>query len=689
MARAVPFTAGLTVLFVLVLVHQSCSAKDGQRCAPSSCGNLNISYPFRLKDDPDPECGDHRYNLSCENNQAVLYLYVGKYFVREINYTGYKIRLVDSGIQEDNHSFIPRYFLNRPSFRWIYPLYSRSYPSIKTGGQCDSGFWTLDLPDVRSLGLFFLSCETQVNSEYYLDTSSCLKKGSESSPNSSLSHSKGYTYVTVGYNSLAELEVLCRIEQMSLTSWQLPAGEYYPTTCTDVYNEVTYGFELSWFQVYCDNFTDDGYCYLNDTSNLPVQCDNYSVPQFRWLFGDGRFTAPYFRHIGNRPLLELLLIIIVDIGQFVAPKLILGTPFVVWFLIYTWRRRHLSMYDAVEEFLQSHNNLMPIRYSYSEIKKMTKRFKDKLGEGGYGTVFKGKLRSGRLVAIKMLDKSKANGQDFMNEVATIGRIHHVNVVQLIGFCVEGSKRALVYEFMPKGSLNKFVCSEGSVLLSYEIMHDIALGVACGIEYLHRGCEMQILHFDIKPHNILLDDNFAPKVSDFGLAKLYSVDDDIVSMTAARGTLGYMAPELFYKNIGDVSYKADVYSFGMLLMEMLGKRNNLNASVDHSSQTYFPTWVYNQIEEGKHIEIEDATEAEKKISKKIIIVALWCIQMKPNDRPSMNEVVKMLEGEVECLQMPPKPFLSALDEGQMEDIGHNISQTCSSIQSDDSSQSIES
>jgi serine/threonine protein kinase len=105
-------------------------------------------------------------------------------------------------------------------------------------------------------------------------------------------------------------------------------------------------------------------------------------------------------------------------------------------LIYKWNRRHLSRYDVVEEFLQSHNNLMPIRYSYSEIRKITKRLKEKLGEGGYGTVFKRTLRSGRLVAIKMLGKSKANGQDFISEVATIGRIHHVNVVQLIGFCVE-------------------------------------------------------------------------------------------------------------------------------------------------------------------------------------------------------------------------------------------------------------
>jgi serine/threonine protein kinase len=211
---------------------------------------------------------------------------------------------------------------------------------------------------------------------------------------------------------------------------------------------------------------------------------------------------------------------------------------VIAFLIYKWRRRHLSMYDAIEEFLETHNNLMPIRYSYSEITKMTKSLKDKLGEGGYGTVCKGTLRSGCLVVIKMLGKSKANGQDFINEVATIGRIHHVNVVHLIGFYVQGSNRALIYEFMPKESLNKYIFSlEESVILSYKKIYDIAIGVARGIEYLHRGCDIQILHFDIKPHNILLDENFTPKVSDFGLAKLYPVDNNIVSLTAVRGTLG--------------------------------------------------------------------------------------------------------------------------------------------------------
>ncbi|KAF5462906.1 hypothetical protein F2P56_018873 [Juglans regia] len=289
---------------------------------------------------------------------------------------------------------------------------------------------------------------------------------------------------------------------------------------------------------------------------------------------------------------------------------------------------------------------------------MTKGFRERLGKGGFGIVFKGTLRSGRLVAVKILSQSKANGQDFINEIATIGRIHHVNIVQLIGFCVHGSKHDFIYEFMPNGSLNNHIFSSEANILKYEKTYDIALGVACKIEYLH-GCDMQILHFDIKPHNILLDENLKPKVSDFGLAKLYLVEDSIVPLTHARGTFGYMAPEMLYKNIGGVSYKADVYSFGMLLMEMVSRRKNLNASAEHLSQIYFHTWIYDQFHNEKNIEIQDATEDERKICKKMMIVALWCIQMKPTDCPSMNKVVKMLEGDVECLQVPLKPLQPSL------------------------------
>ncbi|KAG4212300.1 hypothetical protein ERO13_A02G156400v2 [Gossypium hirsutum] len=284
-------------------------------------------------------------------------------------------------------------------------------------------------------------------------------------------------------------------------------------------------------------------------------------------------------------------------------------------------------------------------------------------EGGYGSVFKGKLRSNLLVAVKLLGKAKTNGQDFISEVATIGRIHHVNVAKLVGFCVEGSKQALVYDFMPNGSLDKIIFSgENKITLTWQKTFEIATGVARGIEYLHRGCDTQILHFDIKPHNILLDENFVPKVSDFGLAKLYSVDDSIVSLTAARGTLGYIAPELVYKNIGGISYKADVYSFGMLLMEMIGKRKNLNEFVEHSSQTYFPSWVYDRFNQGEDIELGDAqlTSTEKTIVTKMIIAAFWCIQMKPIDRPSMSKVLEILDTDIKFLEMPPKPYQLLLE-----------------------------
>ncbi|KAK2999704.1 hypothetical protein RJ639_022960 [Escallonia herrerae] len=257
----------------------------------------------------------------------------------------------------------------------------------------------------------------------------------------------------------------------------------------------------------------------------------------------------------------------------------------------------------------------------------------------------------------MMGKSKATGQDFINEVATIGRIHHVNVVKLIGFCSNGPKCALIYDFMPNGSLEKYIFPrEGLIHLSYKKNFEISLGVARGIEYLHRGCDMQILHFDIKPHNILLDEDFTPKVSDFGLAKLYTSDHSIVTLTAARGTIGYMALELFYKNIGGVSYKADVYSFGMLLMEMAGKRKNFNSFTDNSNKVYFPPWVYGQLSEQREIDIDNATMEEKNMVKKMFIVAVWCIQIKPSDQPSMTKVVEMLEGGGELLQMPPKPFL---------------------------------
>ena len=159
----------------------------------------------------------------------------------------------------------------------------------------------------------------------------------------------------------------------------------------------------------------------------------------------------------------------------------------------------------------------PTRFSYADLKRITNQFRDELGQGAYGTVFKGKLTNEIAVAVKLLNNSIGEGEEFINEVGTMARIHHVNVVRLIGFCADGFRRALVYDYLPNDSLQKFISSADSRnhFLGWERLNRVALGIAKGIEYLHQGCDQRILHFDIKPQNILLDNEFNPKISDLG------------------------------------------------------------------------------------------------------------------------------------------------------------------------------
>lgn len=317
----------------------------------------------------------------------------------------------------------------------------------------------------------------------------------------------------------------------------------------------------------------------------------------------------------------------------------------------------------VEAFLRSCGSLAPKRYSYSDIKKMTNSLACKLGQGGFGSVYKGEISDGHLVAVKLLSELKSNGEEFINEVASISRTCHVNIVTLLGFCYEGPKRALVYEFMPNGSLDKFISHQESpnranLNLEWKTIFQIAVGIARGLEYLHSGCTTRILHLDIKPHNILLDEDFCPKISDFGLAKLCQRKESIISMTGARGTVGYIAPEVFCRNFGGVSHKSDVYSYGMLVLEMVGgRKNNIDIQESNASEIYFPDWIYENLEQGKcQLLLQVTTDEEQEIARKMIIVSMWCIQTNPSNRPSISKVVEMLEGSLQSLEIPPKPFL---------------------------------
>ncbi|KAA3464664.1 rust resistance kinase Lr10-like [Gossypium australe] len=588
-------------------------AGKSNHCGPSVCGNVNISHPFRLKGQPH-RCGDRRFELECKRNRTSFPMKYGNFYVLNISYAPQTLRLVDVNLVDGNcsipHSSIVDY----------------SY-------QEDIIWYGADT-------MYLVNCTTRMkSSSVYVDASRC--------PTNSSSSPWTYFYFPVSFPNRSDFHHSCRF----IAQFPVMLSNISGLSPSYIYKNLLEGFEVSWYLPY------------RFWPSNPILKVN--------LFPRPTFLCYLYKIIMNADL-SLCMPLDGQAGILLA-RTLLGIFCLITLVIRKLRRRHLSMDDNIENFLQSQNNLIPIRYSYSEIKRITEGFKIKLGQGGYGSVFKGKLRSGRLVAIKMLDKSKADGEDFINEVATIGRIHHINVVQLIGFCVERSKQALVYDFMVNGSLDKIIFSKENCTLSWQKLFEVALGVARGIEYLHRGCQMQILHFDIKPHNILLDENFIPKVSDFGLAKLYSVDDSIISLTAARGTLGYIAPELFYKNIGGISYKADIYSFGMLLMEMVGRRKNLNAFDDHSSQIYFPSWIYDRFEQRKNIELGDVTEVEDKIARKMIMVAFWCIQMNPTNRPSMSKVLEMLENELGDLELPSRPSLFSLQKSIEDHVSKNVSE----------------
>ncbi|KAJ9562118.1 hypothetical protein OSB04_007278 [Centaurea solstitialis] len=340
---------------------------------------------------------------------------------------------------------------------------------------------------------------------------------------------------------------------------------------------------------------------------------------------------------------------------------IAGIMLLLCVILYRKKRLWQTQKDAnhqIEMFIRNYGTLSPKRYKYSEIKKMTNSFQVKLGQGGYGSVYKGQLPDGHLVAVKLLGEATGDGEDFINEVASISRTSHVNVVTLLGFCIEGKKRTLMYEFMPNGSLDKFLRGDDTHL-DWNMLFLIAKGIAKGLEYLHQGCNTRIVHFDIKPHNILLDEEFVPKISDFGLAKLCKKKESIVSVMGARGTVGYMAPEVFFKSLGGASHKSDVYSYGMMVLEMTGACKNINANVTSTSETYFPDCIYKQIESGNNLGINGVTsKEEEELARKMVTTSLWCIQYDLSDRPSISKVVEMLEGSSQSLQVPPKRFWSS-------------------------------
>ncbi|KAL6880130.1 hypothetical protein ACP4OV_011695 [Aristida adscensionis] len=298
-----------------------------------------------------------------------------------------------------------------------------------------------------------------------------------------------------------------------------------------------------------------------------------------------------------------------------------------------------------------------ISFRYVDLQHATKNFSDKLGGGSFGSVFKGYLSDSVVVAVKRLDGACQGEKQFRAEVSSIGIIQNVNLVKLVGFCCEGDKRLLVYEHMPNRSLDAHLFRNHDSVLNWTIRYQIALGVARGLAYLHHGCRDCIIHCDIKPENILLDVSFVPKIADFGMAKFIGRNFSR-AVTTMRGTMGYLAPEWISGMA--ITSKVDVYSYGMLLLEIIsGSRNSGEVSSSDSGDVrYFPVHVAHKLLEGDVGSLVDANvngDVKLEEVERLCKVACWCIQDNDFARPTMGEVVQFLEGVCEP-DIPPVPRL---------------------------------
>ncbi|KHN45761.1 Putative LRR receptor-like serine/threonine-protein kinase [Glycine soja] len=290
----------------------------------------------------------------------------------------------------------------------------------------------------------------------------------------------------------------------------------------------------------------------------------------------------------------------------------------------------------------------PTKYRYSDLKAATKNFneKNKLGEGGFGAVYKGTMKNGKVVAVKKLISGDFNKVDdeFESEVTLISNVHHRNLVRLLGCCSEGQERILVYQYMANTSLDKFLFGKRKGSLNWKQRYDIILGTARGLTYLHEEFHVSIIHRDIKSGNILLDEQLQPKISDFGLAKLLPEDQSHVR-TRVAGTLGYTAPE--YVLHGQLSEKADTYSYGIVALEIISGQKSTDVKVvdDDGDEEYLLRRAWKLYERGMLLELVDKSldpnnyDAEE--VKKVIAIALLCTQASAAMRPAMSEVVVLL------------------------------------------------
>ncbi|KAL7090286.1 hypothetical protein ACP275_12G031300 [Erythranthe tilingii] len=606
--RKMPWSSFLHLIFLIIIQSPYISTiTDDQyyeTCGKTfSCGKniTGITYPFREFSDP-PYCGHPSFVLTCNRRTNITNIEITsmKYRVLEIAQTTQTMTIAREDVMDES---CPTEMQNTTLDYSIFD-YAAVYTNITFLYGCES------LSPYNSTLVLCRNLEF----DYILP--------GDHGPGLICNNSVVVPYPGSRFTDTTRLVQILR--QGFQIRWKVN-GSQKCSNCTAIKGRCGYDLDKNQTTCYCPG---PGPPYASDICHVSItNVPSPHVPSPE----PSRVPSPVPLPPGPSPetpgTAHAKATVYIGVALGVAAFTIMVIMVVFW---YRKRRRSQTSPSKVsnqdiENLLLQHGSLALKRYKYSEIKKMTKSFNDKLGRGGFGSVYKGVLPDGSLVAVKVLIETDSNGEEFINEVASISRTSHVNIVNLLGFCFNKNKRALVYEFMHNKSLDKFI-SNKECPLDLETLYKIAIGVAKGLEYLHTGCNTRIVHFDIKPQNILLDEELCPKISDFGLAKLCKKKQSIISMIGARGTIGYIAPEIFSRNFGGASHKADVYSYGMMILEMAGARKfDEVETTGQSSLNYFPDKIYEQV-------------------------------TVPSDRPQMSKVIEMLEGSIESIRTPPKPFL---------------------------------
>ncbi|KAL5729512.1 non-specific serine/threonine protein kinase [Ranunculus cassubicifolius] len=320
---------------------------------------------------------------------------------------------------------------------------------------------------------------------------------------------------------------------------------------------------------------------------------------------------------------------------------------------------------------------VPIKFKYKDLETATDNFQALIGRGSSASVFKGILDDGTPVAVKRIEGVEHGGSEFKAEVSAIASVQHVNLVRLLGYCrVAEGPNLLVYQFVHNGSLCNWIFpprigpnnlhsrSPPFSCLPWDLRYRVAVDVAKALSYLHHDCRSRILHLDVKPENILIDENFRAVVTDFGLSKMMGREVSRIYTSTMRGTEGYIAPEWILEN--GISEKSDIYSYGMVLLEIVGGRRNVRSVMENGERKWsvFPKIVAEKLKEGKLIDVvdkrllEDGGDVDERRLRILVHVALWCIQENPKLRPNMARVVDMLEGRVN-VDRPPESEMTLL------------------------------